>query len=294
MQLAILGFGLIGGSIARALHDRTPRDAWRVAAWSRRVETVQRALADGVVHLAAATVDEAVKDADLVLLAAPPLTCIELLRPLAETRGRVLATEATITDVASAKGRIVARADALKLPFVGGHPMAGREVTGYGAASGDLFEGRPWVTVAGRCARLVDGERVSELIDACGAVQVPMAAREHDEAVAAISHLPLVVSAALVETVVGRQGEPARSDWRTADALAATGWAGMTRLARGDAAMGAGIAATNAEALGRRLRDLRDVLDSWIAELERNGGPDAARLQARFEAARRRLTEEAR
>ena len=123
---------------------------------------------------------------------------------------RLSARRRTVTDVASAKGRIVDRADDASLPFIGGHPMAGRELSGYAAALPDLFVDRPWVTVLGRYARLCDGERVGELIEACGAIQIPMDARAHDSAVAAISHMPLVVSAALVEAVAGGPGEPER------------------------------------------------------------------------------------
>lgn len=142
---------------------------------------------------------------------------------------------------------------------------------------------------AGEFARLCDGERVAELIDACGAIQIPMAAGAHDAAVAAISHMPLVVSAALVEAVAGGPGEDERADWRVASALAATGWTGMTRLARGEPTMGAGIAATNSQAIAQRLRDVRTVLDGWLSDLEREGGPDADALTARFAAARARL-----
>ena len=169
--------------------------------------------------------------------------------------------------------------------------MAGRELSGYEAALPDLFVQRAWVTVLGRYARLGDGERIGELIETCGAIQVPMQAAAHDNAVAAISHMPLVVSAALVETVVGGVGEPEHGDWRSAEALAATGWAGMTRLARGEPGMGAGIAATNSAAIAGRLRDLRDMIDSWITELERDGGPDADALLTRFTTARDRLAE---
>jgi len=97
------------------------------------------------------------------------------------------------------------------------------------------------------------------------------------------------VSAALVEAVAGRAGEPEREDWRAAEALAATGWASMSRLAKGEPDMGAGIAATNAPAIAERLRDVRDAIDSWLAELEREGGPDAAALVDRFASARDRL-----
>jgi prephenate dehydrogenase len=98
---------------------------------------------------------------------------------------------------------------------------------------------------------------------------------------------PLVVAAALTEAVAGATAE--RPGWPAAAPLAASGWRDMTRLARGDVRMGAGIAATNAPAIARGLRELRDVLDTWIVELERDGGPDPGRLEARLRAVRDRL-----
>jgi prephenate dehydrogenase len=291
VRVSIAGFGLIGGSIARALHERGEAGQWHVTAWSRNLAPVQKALADGVVDVVAATLEEAVRGADLVILAAPPLTCLSLIDELGGPLRATLSEDSTVTDVVSAKARIVARADAVKLPFIGGHPMAGRELSGYGAALPDLFVGRPWVTVLGQYARLCDGERIGELIEACGALQIPMRASAHDSAVAAISHMPLIVSAALVEAVAGGPGELEHEDWRAAEALAATGWAGMTRLARGEPGMGAGIAATNSAAIAARLRDVRAVIESWLAELERDGGPDADVLLARFTSARERLVE---
>jgi prephenate dehydrogenase len=291
VRLTIVGFGLIGGSVACALRARVPRETWHITAWSRSPGPVEQAVRDGVVDVAAGTLVDAVRGAELVFLAAPPLTCLDLLEQLGGTLRGALDRDATVTDAVSAKALIVARADECRLPFVGGHPMAGREVSGYGSALPDLFVGRPWVTVPGRYARMVDGERVSELIEACGAIQLPMTAAAHDRAVAAISHLPLVLSVALVETIAGGAAEPERVDWQAAEALAATGWAGMTRLARGEPSMGTGIAATNAAAIAARVRDLQDVLDNWLAELERPGGPDAARLLDRFVTARRRLEE---
>jgi prephenate dehydrogenase len=104
--------------------------------------------------------------------------------------------------------------------------------------------------------------------------------------VAAVSHLPLVVSAALVEAMTGGD------DWPTAAALSAGGWASMTRLAAGSPAMGAGIVATNAAAIAARLRDLRTVLDDWLRLLESDGddgGPiDVAAIERRLGAARDR------
>jgi prephenate dehydrogenase len=291
VRVSIAGFGLIGGSIARALHERAEPGQWHVTAWSRTAAPIDRARADGVVDAAAATLEEAVRGAEIVVLAVPPLTCLDLIDELGGPLRGAIGEDCTITDVASAKARIVARADAARLPFIGGHPMAGRELSGYGAAVADLFVQRPWVTVLGRYARLGDGERIGELIEACGALQVPMHAEAHDSAVAAISHMPLIVSAAMVEAVAGGPGKPEHEDWRAAEALAATGWAGMTRLAKGEPSMGAGIAATNSAAIAGRLRDLRKVVDGWLKELEREGGPDADALLARFASARQRLLE---
>ena len=291
VRVSIVGLGLIGGSIARALHERNGPGRWHVTAWSRSAAPVRQALADGAVDVAAATLDEAVRDAEIVILAAPPLMCLDLVDQLSGPMRGAISEDCTVTDVASAKARIVARADAAGLPFIGGHPMAGREVSGYGAAVPDLFVDRPWVTVIGRYARLCDGERIGELVEACGAIQVPMDAVAHDNAVAAVSHMPLIVSAALAEAVAGGPREYEHEDWRAAEALAATGWAGMTRLARGDPAMGAGIAATNSAAIAVRLRDVRAAIDEWITELEREGGPDSEALLARFASARRRLAD---
>ena len=290
MRLTIVGFGLIGGSVARALREREPGSAgpWKITAWSRTRASVEQAVRDGVVDTAPDTLEKALRGADLVLLAAPPLTCLDLLDRLGGPLRAALG-DATLTDTVSAKTQIVARADMSGLHFVGGHPMAGRELSGYAAAVPDLFVGRPWVTVPGAEATLADTQRVRALIEGCGAVEVPMTAEAHDSAVAAISHMPLVISAALVEAVAGRPGHAPRADWPAAEKLAATGWAGMTRLALGEPSMGAGIAATNFGAIAARLRDMRTVIDEWLAELEATNGPDADRLRDRFAAARDRL-----
>lgn len=292
MRLAVLGFGLIGGSVARSVRrDRSVS----IAAWSPSGAGPQAAREAGVIDLVAPTVQAALVDADLIVIASPPLACIELLDSLGDSLRSSIPDGATITDVASTKGAIVARANALGLPFVGGHPMAGRETSGFAASTADLFEGRPWIVVPGSDATSRDVLRVEGLAHACGATPIRLTAEGHDRAVAGISHLPLVVSAALVEAVSGSdRGE--RDDWSLERRLAAMGWRDMTRLARGDPEMAAGIAATNAEALSARLCDLREVIDRWLEELADDGsggGPDAARLMEHFRRIRSRADERA-
>ena len=167
-----------------------------------------------------------------MILAAPPLDTLDLLRDLGGPLRRFVAAGGRVTDVASTKGAIVALAGELGLRFVGGHPMAGREVTGFKASDAGLFVDRPWVVVPirGHGRHVAHRGDRRRLRGADGCVWTP---DEHDRLVAAISHLPLVLSAALVEAVAGGV-DRTRADWAAASALAAGGWDSMTRLARGD------------------------------------------------------------
>ena len=289
VHVTFLGFGLIGGSVALALREV---GGWTAAAWSPSGAGPARAIEAGVVDAAPSRLDDALADADLVVLAAPPTACLALLDRLSGEVRTALPGSAVVTDVASTKALFVARALANRLRFVGGHPMAGRETSGFHAATADLFVGRPWVVVPGDPADTVAIERVETLARATGALPVRMDAATHDAAVALISHLPIVVAAALVEAAAGAAGEPPPADWPAAVALAASGWRDATRLARGDATMGAGIAATNATALAATLRAYRDRLDAWLALLEATGPdglPDEAAIRARLAEARDRL-----
>jgi prephenate dehydrogenase len=289
MRLALLGFGLIGGSIARALRQRPAQGGFvadEIVAWSPSGSGPAMALRDGVIDTAAVSPEAAVEGADIVLLAGPPTVILDELDELAGPLRKQLAADAVITDVASTKTAIVERAAAHGLRFVGGHPMAGRETSGYPASTADLFVDRPWVIIPNDDAAAV--ERVQSLAAATGAAPRRMTATDHDAAVAAVSHLPLVVAAALVEAVAGDASGP-RHDWPTAAGLAAMGWRDMTRLARGDVAMGAGIAATNGAQIASRVRDLIAVLEGWAGELEQEPAVDADAIVERLRAARDRL-----
>jgi prephenate dehydrogenase len=291
MRIAFLGFGLIAGSIARALRAADDAAGWSMAAWSPTGRGPSEAMADGIIDVAGATPAAVLEGADLVVLAGPVPACLAAMDVLADGggAGALLAPDAVVTDVAGTKATLRRRADELRLRYVGGHPMAGLESAGYRAGRADLFAGRPWVIVPGRVAGPADVARVASLARACGADTIEMDAETHDRAVAGISHLPLVLSAALAEAVAGVNPPEDPESWATASRLAAGGWRDMTRLARGDPSMGSGIMATNAPALAARLRDLRAVLDRWQAELDSPGDPDVAAIEERLRAARARL-----
>jgi prephenate dehydrogenase len=277
-RIGVLGLGLIGGSIALAL--RAAGSTARLTAWTPTLAGPEEALRVGAIDEVTVVPDAAVAGAGLVILAGPPLEMVALLSAGPDAGPWAsLAEGAVVTDVASTKARVVAAAAGL--PFVGGHPMAGRETSGFAAATPDLFIGRPWVVVEGPGAPAGGATTVEALAIAVGARPIRMAAPEHDAAVAAISHLPLVAAAALVEAVTG---DPAT--WASAGPLAASGWRDMTRLARGDVEMGAGILATNRAAVAAQLRAYRTALDGWIADLEAGTGDEAGELRQRLAAAR--------
>jgi prephenate dehydrogenase len=278
MRVAIIGLGQIGGSVGRALI--AAGNPWQVIGWTRSEASRGSAELDGIP--VAASIGEAVRDADLVVLAAPPLACLELVDALAGPLSEGLAPDVVITDVASTKAALTRRAAANGLRFVGGHPMAGREASGYSSSDAGLFLGRPWVVTTPEPRDDAAEARVASLATACGAEVVRLDAARHDAAVAAISHLPLVVAAALVEAITGAD------DWPLERQLAAGGWSSMTRLARGDVEMGTGILATNGPAVATRVRALREVLDGWLADLEAIP-PEPARLRDRLASARARL-----
>ena len=251
-----------------------------------------QAAADGVIDAAEAKAESVIRDADLIVLAGPATACLPLIDRLAGRWRKIIRPDAIVTDVASTKAAIVERADATGLWFVGGHPMAGRENVGYEASDAELFVDRPWVLVPGALAGQNDIERVTELADG-----MPGRCRPDGWARPTIVLSPR--SAICRSSWPRRSSRPSPSgpatpslgrrhapSGRSPPALAAGGWRDTTRVARGDPAMGAAIAVTNAAELGARLRDLRGVLDAWQAELDRPDGPDEKTATARLAAAK--------
>ncbi len=268
-RLAVLGLGLIGGSVVQALAARHPT-AWAVTAWSRTPDAPAAAHRAGYVAEVADDPVAAAAAAQLTLLAANPTTNVALV---ARVGPAVVAADGLLTDVTSVQAPMAAAAAAVAgLRAVGGHPMSGRERAGYAAADPDLFADRAWVIVPGALATGSDVEMVERLARDCGARPVRLEAAAHDAAVALISHLPLVVANALVAAAAGAP------DWPLARSLAAQGWRDTTRLARGDPALGAGMLALNAGPVADALRRHRAVLDAWQARLDALAASDGTDL----------------
>lgn len=198
-RLAVLGLGVMGGSLARAVSSLGLADA--VAGWSPEATERDAALTAGAVSAAPATWREAIAGADLVVLAAPLQGCLSLMAALPEG----LDPNATVTDVASLKLPVAeaARAAGLADRWVGSHPMAGSEQSGFWASRSDLFEGATvWITPE------EDGESdgshrkaVERLWSSLGGKSRAIGAAEHDRLMALASHLPQLASNALARAL---------------------------------------------------------------------------------------------
>jgi prephenate dehydrogenase len=243
VRVGVAGLGLIGGSIARGLsaagHCVTGLDTAGVVARARRA---------GAIAEAATTIGALAAEADVVILAAPPRANLRLLRALAARPG-----EAIVTDVGSVKAPICAEASRLAIAsFVGGHPMAGSEKSGFGASDASLFAGRSWILTPAAGRR--PPRRLLELIRALGARPVVTTAREHDRAVAFLSHVPQIVAWSLADAAA--RDPVARKHAR----LAGPGFADMTRLARSSPRLWREILASNRAEVVRALDALRRAL----------------------------------
>jgi len=251
----IVGTGLLGASIGLSLMTRgvdvVLHDSSRTALALARDVGAGRLPSDG---------DDAVR---LVVVAAPPDVTAEVV--IAELAAH---PQAVVTDVASVKGAVLdelvaAGADLSR--YVGSHPMAGRERSGPTAARADLFAGRPWVIAESGRSSQDAVLAVRQLAVDLGATPVSMEAREHDAAVAVVSHVPQVI-ASLVAA-------------RLADAPAAAldlsgqGLRDVTRIASSDAPLWTSILAANAAAVRSVLMDLRSDLDVVIDALAEADAP---------------------
>jgi prephenate dehydrogenase len=246
--VAVVGLGLLGVSLCRALRERLPDMG--IVGITRRVETAERAMNDGICDLAGTTPD-LLRHVDLAVLCTPVDAMSFWLEQSAFYPGLL------VTDTGSTKEWVVEQAAKRLEPsrFLGGHPMAGREQSGYDAADATLFEGCTWVLTPTDASQQAVFAPWAAVIRALGASIEVMDAADHDHTVAWISHLPFALSAALVRAAADA------SEWGDAKRLAASGFRDMARLAGGDAEMYAAIVQTNPSAILNALAALMKELD---------------------------------
>ncbi|MBV8735254.1 MAG: prephenate dehydrogenase/arogenate dehydrogenase family protein [Solirubrobacterales bacterium] len=193
MRIAVIGLGLIGGSIARAVRERVGA---QVAGFDRDTAVSEAALAAGVVDRACATAAEAVGSAQAAFLAVP----VGALSPAVGAALEAAPGDCVVTDVGSTKRAIVAAHTDSR--FVGGHPMAGSEHSGLRHARADMFDAATWYLTPTSATSPDLCERLRRLLEAIGARPRAIDPGDHDRLVATVSHLPHVIANVLVSQAV--------------------------------------------------------------------------------------------
>ena len=275
-HLTIIGVGLIGGSVAKAL--RCENAVGHVTGFGRRESTLQRAQALGVIDNWSLDLDAAVERAEVIVLASPVNSIASIFHELKPCLG-----EATIvTDAGSVKGSIVDAAvrglgDKI-VNFVPGHPIAGKEKSGVDAASETLFHGHRTILTPMPNTGTEAISAVKDMWETIGAEVVFMEPSVHDELLALTSHLPHALAFILVD-LLSRQ-----TNSRDCFNLSAGGFYDITRVASGDPVMWRDIFLSNKQAILQRLTEYSSAIDDLAELIDRS---DSSALEEMFKHANR-------
>ncbi|QNJ15031.1 Prephenate dehydrogenase [Synechococcus sp. A18-46.1] len=247
--VGIVGLGLIGGSIGLDLRAQ----GIKVQGLVHRSSTAERAMERGLVS-AVSTDPACLACCDLVILALP---IPALLKPNAEFL-EALPAEAVVTDVGSVKQPVLQEWRGRHPRFVASHPMAGTALAGVEAGQRDLFQGRPWIATPDAETDSAALAVVEDLARRLGSRWFTAGAAQHDQAVALISHMPVLVSAALLRAAGDERDPEIRA---LAQALASSGFADTSRVGGGNPDLGVAMASSNREAVLKALAAYRWSLE---------------------------------
>lgn len=274
-NITIIGLGLIGGSIARALHDKlgirsiTAVDSDKVA--------LTAALRDGVISRGTADLDSSIYASDIIFICTPVSQTINYIDKIAP----YVSDKCIITDVCSTKDQIMRHIEAMNsnFCFIGGHPMAGTEKSGYANSFSHLFENAYYVLTPCACASQQALDILKGIIGGLGAIPVVMDSGEHDRITGSISHLPHVISATLVNLVSDLDSDDGRMQ-----TLAAGGFKDITRISSSDPEMWQNIVLSNKEQLLELIKLYKNYLNEFADILKRE---DTDAIYSYFDSARR-------
>ena len=261
INLAIIGVGLIGGSLGLCLKDKMG-DNICITGLCRSQKSMDMAMKLGAVDYATADIEKVVKDADIVFLSPPVLQIV----PMVEKILPYLKKGAILTDAGSTKQYIWQHLQKI-LPadvyYIAGHPMTGREKSGVTAAKKDLFVGKAYVIVEDTGAPKEAHEKLMSVLKYTEANFTTLDIAKHDRCASVISHVPHVTAAALV-TLLNRSGD----DLESCIKLIGGGFKDTTRIASSNADMWADICMTNSTAIVNNLKMLHSIIGEVITACE--------------------------
>ena len=252
LNIGFIGLGLIGGSIAKSLKRFHPQT--RIFAYTRTEATLDLAVSEGIVDVKCTKEDEAFASCNYIFLCAPVHDNISYLEWLKDH----MSPDCIVTDVGSVKGEIHQAVEKLGLDdhFIGGHPMAGSEKTGFENATDMLIENAYYILTPGGQIDIPRLTQFMELISSLGAIPLVLTYEEHDYITAAVSHLPHIIASTLVNAV-----QKMDTPEENMKLIAAGGFKDITRIASSSPVMWQQICLTNRD-------NIVKLLDDYIAELE--------------------------
>lgn len=262
-KLAIIGPGLLGGSIAMAVRGKNP--AARISVWARREEAAEGVKKRGIADFVSTDLQAVAADADVIVFCVP----IGAMAPLAEKMAGSVSREALITDVGSVKAPIVKSLGGIfsgRARFVGSHPMAGSEQAGIEAARADLFEGSVCIITPEEVSPARDVEEIRQFWAMLGCEPRILSPVEHDKMIALVSHLPHLIAATLVNLVCEQNPNSLN--------FCGNGFRDTTRVASGPPAMWTEIFGGNRGQVRKSMQAMIEKLQQVLAFME-----DDAKMQ---------------
>ncbi len=259
-NIGIIGLGLIGGSIAKALKRH---EGYTIKAFNRSSLSLDAAISDKVIDEGSTEDLSILADSDIIFVCTP----VDLIPYYVEKLIPIIKKDCIITDVGSTKKNIYNEMLKFgdKINYIGGHPMAGSEQTGYKAAKSFLLENAYYVLTPSPTVDKKYIEQFKILVEQTGAISIIIDPAEHDYAVAAVSHAPHIIAAALVNTV-----KKLDNDKQLMHALAAGGFKDITRIASSSPEVWSSICVDNKESILQVIESFKSSLDSFTDAITNN------------------------
>ncbi len=273
-KIGVIGLGIIGGSIVKAIANKGLSEC--VVAYNRNPEITRLALNEGTIQLAAYEIDDSFKDCEIIFICVK----VDIIPSIVHKLSEIVNKGCILTDVGSTKTDIIKAVENIGIPcrFIGGHPMAGSEATGYKAARHNLFENAYYVLTPLKDTEDNYINKLVQFVKNLGALPVILEPNEHDYATAAISHMPHILASSLVNTISGLDDEK-----RLMHTLAAGGFRDITRIASSSPEIWKSICFANKDNIIKVVSSFVKKIEQYVNSLNSN---DESMIMSLFSDAR--------
>lgn len=259
LNIGIIGIGFIGGSLIKSLSKSKKINS--IIAFDTNKNSLENALKDGFITDYTLSVDDKFYDCDIVFICTP----VSYILHYAQILKNIVKNDCIITDIGSTKKTIIKGVEDLGIEFIGGHPMVGSEKSGYNTSKEFLFENSYYIITKTNNNTDLSIEKLKKIILEIKAIPIIIDAEEHDYIVSIISHLPHVISAALVNLLKNSDDEN-----QTMKMLAAGGFKDITRIASSDPTVWSNICEENKDYLIKALKLFVDMIKDFIDNIDDN------------------------